>query len=59
MLGSLPPETQMREHAFTEMGLSKHFEKVNEDFFILGQYNDSWEPYIVGKNYEAFVVKRK
>ncbi|HZY38984.1 MAG TPA: hypothetical protein VFE53_20125 [Mucilaginibacter sp.] len=41
------------------MGLSKHFEKLNEDFYVLGQYDDSWEPFVIGKDYEAFVVKRK
>jgi len=40
-------------------GLSKHFDQVSNDFIILGQYNDAWEPFAVGRNYEAFVVKRK
>lgn len=41
------------------MGISKYFEKVTEDFFILGQIDSAWEPFIIGRNYEAFVVKRK
>jgi len=41
------------------MGLSKHFDQVSNDFIILGQYNDEWEPFAIGRNYEAFVVRRK
>jgi len=41
------------------MGISKYFGKVNSDFYILGQSNNAWEPFVVGKDYEAFVVKRK
>lgn len=41
------------------MGISKYFEKANDDFYILGESNNAWEPFVVGKNYEAFVVKRK
>jgi hypothetical protein len=41
------------------MGISKHLEKALEDFFILGQINGVWEPFIIGRNYKAFVVKRK
>jgi hypothetical protein len=41
------------------MGISKYFEKASEDFFILGQISSTWEPFVVGRNYDAFVVKRK
>jgi hypothetical protein len=41
------------------MGVSKYFEKANDDFYILGESNNAWEPFVVGKDYEAFVVKRK
>jgi hypothetical protein len=41
------------------MGLFKHFDQVNNDFIILGQYNEEWEPFAMGRNYEAFVVRRK
>jgi len=41
------------------MGISKYFENASNDFHILGQTNDKWEPFILGKDYIAFVVKRK
>jgi len=41
------------------MGLTKYFDNVSNDFIILGQYNNAWEPFNIGTNYEAFVVKRK
>ena|SRR5665213_3447409 len=41
------------------MGLSKYFDQVNNDFIILGQFNDAWEPFAKRRDYEAFVVKRK
>jgi len=41
------------------MGLSRHFEQLNNDFIVLGQIDNEWEPFEIGVNYEAFVVKRK
>jgi hypothetical protein len=41
------------------MGVSKYFEKANDDFYILGESNNAWEPFVIGKDYNAFVVKRK
>ncbi|MEO8884516.1 MAG: hypothetical protein ABI367_00535 [Mucilaginibacter sp.] len=41
------------------MGISKYFEDAKKDFLIYGQIHDEWEPFIIGTDYEAFVVKRK
>ena len=42
-----------------KMGINKYFEIVSEDFEIFGQAESEWEPYIKGKEYQAFVVQRK
>lgn len=41
------------------MGISKYWDEAKNDFHILGQIHDEWEPFIIGTDYEAFVVKRK
>ncbi len=41
------------------MGISKYWEEAKNDFHILGQLNDEWEPFVIGIDYDAFVVKRK
>jgi hypothetical protein len=52
--GNSPSRTRLYQ-----MGISKYIERANADFFILGQTNNVWEPLVYGKNYDAFVVKRK
>jgi len=41
------------------MGISRYWEEVRRDFYILGQLNNEWQPFVIGIDYEAFVVKRK
>src|ERR1700735_2719902 len=41
------------------MGISKYLGEVKNDFVIFGQLRNEWEPFTVGIDYEAFVVKRK
>jgi hypothetical protein len=41
------------------MGITKYLEDARNDFFIYGQIHNEWEPFVVGENYEAFVVRRK
>ncbi len=41
------------------MGISKHIEEARKLFFIYGQIGGEWEPFEIGIDYEAFVVKRK
>ncbi|HEY4198818.1 MAG TPA: hypothetical protein VGM63_24930 [Mucilaginibacter sp.] len=42
-----------------KIGISKYFEDAENDFDIYGQIHDEWELFVKGKDYEAFVVKRK
>jgi hypothetical protein len=42
-----------------KMGINKYFEIVEDDFEIFGLTQNEWERFIKGKNYQAFVVKRK
>jgi hypothetical protein len=41
------------------MGINKYYDIVEFDFEIFGQTQSEWEPFEKGKDYEAFVVKRK
>jgi hypothetical protein len=42
-----------------KMGISKYWGEAKEDFYILGEINNEWEPFVIGIDYEAFAVKRK
>lgn len=41
------------------MGINKYFNIVSEDFDIMGEYQNEWEWYQFGRNYQAFAVRRK
>lgn len=41
------------------MGINKYFDIVQEDFEIFGLFKSKWEPFIKGKDYEAFAIQRK
>lgn len=41
------------------MGINKYFDIVTADFDIMGEYQNEWEWYETGKNYQAFAVRRK
>ncbi len=41
------------------MGISNNFEMIEANFEIFGQYQDRWQPFEKGVEYEAFFVKRK
>jgi hypothetical protein len=41
------------------MGITTNIEQVLEDFEIFGLSDDSWQEFEKGKEYEAFLVKRK
>jgi len=41
------------------MGINKYFDIVETDFDIMGEYQNEWEWYEKGKNYQAFAVHRK
>ena len=42
-----------------QIGISNNLEAVIMDFQIYDLYNNYWESFQKGKNYEAFLVKRK
>ncbi len=41
------------------MGISKYLTEVDNDFEILGELKDDWDPFRKGVDYEGFLVKRK
>ena len=41
------------------MGINKYFDIANRDFDILGEQQDVLKWYEKGKDYQAFVVRRK
>ncbi len=41
------------------MGINKYFNVVKTDFVTMGEIRNEWEEYVVGREYQAFAVKRK
>ncbi len=41
------------------MGITTSLEEVSQDFEVYGLIEEDWEKFEKGKNYEAFLVKRK
>ena len=41
------------------MGITNNLTEIAEDFFVFGLRDDQWERFIVGEDYEAFLVTRK
>jgi hypothetical protein len=41
------------------MGINRYFDIAQEDFDIMGQFQNEWEWYEKGKSYQAFAVQRK
>lgn len=41
------------------IGITRHFDEIKEDFDIYGQVIDDWQPFEKGKDYQAFLAKRK
>lgn len=42
-----------------QMCINKYFDEIYKYFDVLGLINDNWQPFEKGKNYDAFLVKRK
>ena len=42
-----------------QIGIGKYYNDLTEEFEIYGQFEDNWELYKLGKNYLAFLAKRK
>ncbi|WP_296622506.1 hypothetical protein [Marivirga sp.] len=41
------------------MGLTNNLAEISKDFNVYGLKDDQWEDFIIGEDYEAFLVKRK
>ena len=41
------------------MGLTNNLTEIAEDFFVYGLKDEQWEEFVVGEDYEAFLVTRK
>ena len=41
------------------MGLTNNLVEISADFKVFGLKNDTWEEFVVGEDYEAFMIKRK
>jgi hypothetical protein len=41
------------------MGLTNNIVEISKDFQVYGLKDDNWEEFIIGEDYEAFLVKRK
>ena len=41
------------------MGITNNLTEIAEDFFVFGLKDEKWEKFIVGEDYEAFLVTRK
>ena len=52
--GSTPARTRLYQ-----MGISKFWDEISEDFKIDGFANGGWKPFTKGENYESFLLKLK
>jgi hypothetical protein len=52
--GSTPARTRLYQ-----MGISSIIDEIEGQYTINGYFNDQWEPFKKGINYEAFLVSRK
>lgn len=41
------------------MGLTNNVAEISRDFHVYGLKEDQWEEFLIGEDYEAFLVKRK
>lgn len=42
-----------------QMGISAFWDEIGALFLVLAYWDDEWQPFEKGKNYEAFLIKRK
>jgi len=42
-----------------QMGIAAFWEEIGSLFVVVGYYDGKWQPFEKGKNYEAFLIKRK
>lgn len=41
------------------MGITKFWNEIDEQFTVLGLYQDKWQPFTAKTDYDAFLVYRK
>jgi hypothetical protein len=41
------------------MGITNNITEISEDFYVYGLKSDTWEEFIAGEDYEAFLITRK
>ncbi|NBC25026.1 MAG: hypothetical protein GVX78_05370 [Bacteroidetes bacterium] len=41
------------------MGLTNNLAEIAKDFHVYGLNDDQWEDFVIGEDYQAFLVKRK
>lgn len=54
LTGSTPARTRLYR-----MAISNYWHDIEPDFDVLALGADGWEPFVKGRNYEAFVVRKK
>lgn len=52
--GSTPARTRLYQ-----MGIAGNWMEINKNFEVKGLLGNIWEPFQRGRNYEAFLIKRK
>ena len=52
--GSTPARTRLYQ-----MGIGNFFDEIGALLLVIGYYNGDWQPFEKGKNYQAFLIKRK
>ncbi|BAU52825.1 DUF6934 family protein [Mucilaginibacter gotjawali] len=50
--------TQSRTRLY-QMGIARLWREINIDFDVYGEKNGKWQPFHMGVNYDAFLVKRR
>lgn len=41
------------------MGIANNLEEIRNHFHLFGSVGETWEPFVRGRDYEAFLIKRK
>jgi len=41
------------------MGISNNWQEINTEFEVYGLINEEWKLFEAGKDYDAFLVRRK
>ena len=50
--------TQSRTRLY-KMGITNHWQEISKDFDVFGLRNNTWEVFETGRDYTAFLIRRK